>query len=48
MRILQAFIMVSKALILVTMVAMACAANAAEQMTTTQQLQNEGVLWCSL
>lgn len=36
----------SKALILVTMLALACAANAAEQMTTGQQLQNEGML-CS-
>ena len=34
----------SKALILIAMVSLACAASAAEQMTTMEQLQNEGML----
>ena len=34
----------SKALILIAMVSLACAANAAEQMSTMEQLQNEGML----
>ena len=34
----------AKALILISMVALACAANAAEEMTAVQQLQNEGSL----
>ena len=48
MRASQVITMGYKALILISMVAMACAANAAEQMTTTQQLQNEGMLPCIL
>jgi hypothetical protein len=33
----------AKAIFLITLVALACAASAAEEMTTMQQLQNEGI-----
>ena len=40
---LQTIKMGAKAAFLITLVALACAANAAEEMTTMQQLQNEGI-----
>ena len=40
---LQTIKMGAKAIFLITLVALACAANAAEEMTTMQQLQNEGI-----
>ena len=40
---LQTINMGAKAIFLITMVALACAANAAEEMTAMQQLQNEGI-----
>lgn len=40
---LQTVGMGAKAICLITMIALACAANAAEEMTTMQQLQNEGI-----